>query len=98
MLRWDITLHPSWDRMYKSRMTVREISDLTGGPLSTVHRHLQVGETYVDEIRAIHDAAQGLVDLTGPPLIGNAQTRLPRSSSQLTAGYLPLTATRQRRP
>lgn len=57
MLRWDISLHPSWDRMYKSGMTVREISDLTGRPRSTVHRHLQVRETYDDEIRAIHDAA-----------------------------------------
>lgn len=57
MLRWDISLHPSWDRMYKSGMTVREIPDLTGRPRSTVHRHLQVRETYDHEIRAIHDVA-----------------------------------------
>lgn len=43
--------------MYKSGMTVREISDFTGRPLSTVHRHLQVREIYDDEIRPIHDAA-----------------------------------------
>lgn len=43
--------------MYKSGMTVREISDLTGRPRSTVHRHLQVREIYDDEIRHIHDAA-----------------------------------------
>ncbi|SEE78753.1 Helicase associated domain-containing protein [Arthrobacter alpinus] len=57
MLRWDISLHPSWDRMYKSGMTVREISDFTGRPLSTVQRHLQVRQTYDDDIRPIHDAA-----------------------------------------
>lgn len=57
MLRWDISLHPSWDRMHKSGMTVREISDFTGRPLSTVQRHLQIRENYDDEIRPIHDAA-----------------------------------------
>ncbi|SEE29122.1 IclR helix-turn-helix domain-containing protein [Arthrobacter alpinus] len=62
MLRWDISLHPSWDRMYKSGMTVREISDLTGRPLSTVHRHLQVRQIYDDEIRSIHDAANAARD------------------------------------
>ena len=43
--------------MYKSGMSVREISDPTGRPLSTVHRHLQVRESYDDEIRPLHDAA-----------------------------------------
>ncbi|AIX99750.1 hypothetical protein ART_0152 [Arthrobacter sp. PAMC 25486] len=55
---WETSLHPSWDRMYLSGMTVREISDYTGRPRSTVHRHLQVREQYSDDFRAMHDAAK----------------------------------------
>lgn len=43
--------------MYKSGMTVREISDFTGRPLSTVQRHLQVREFYDSGIRAAHKTA-----------------------------------------
>lgn len=52
------SLHPSWDRMYMSGMTVREIADYTGQPRSTVHRHLQVRESLVEDLRAVHDAAR----------------------------------------
>lgn len=52
------SLHPSWDRMYMSGMTVREIADYTGQPRSTVHRHLQVREALVMDLRAVHDAAR----------------------------------------
>lgn len=52
------SLHPAWDRMYMSGMTVREIADYTGQPRSTVHRHLQVRATVSEDLRAVHDAAQ----------------------------------------
>ena len=52
------SLHPAWDRMYASGMTVQEIADFTGRARSTVHRHLQVRETVVEDLRVVHDAAQ----------------------------------------
>lgn len=48
--------------MYMSGMTVREISDFTGRPLSTVQRHLQVREFYDSGIRAVHEAANSARD------------------------------------
>lgn len=57
MPRWDISLHPSWDRMYAAGMTVQEIADYTQRARSTVHRHLQVRETYSTDLRALHEAA-----------------------------------------
>ena len=44
--------------MYMSGMTVQEIADYTGRSRSTVHRHLQVRETLVEDLRAVHDAAK----------------------------------------
>lgn len=41
-----------------SGMTVRGIADYTGRARSTVHRHLQVRETLVEDMRAVHDAAR----------------------------------------
>lgn len=52
------SLHPSWDRMYASGMTVREIADFTDRPRSTVHRHLQVQEKFGQDLRAVHNAAR----------------------------------------
>lgn len=52
------SLHPSWDRMYASGMTVQEIADYTGRPRSTVHRHLQVRQTVSEDLRAVHDATR----------------------------------------
>lgn len=57
MPRWDISLHPSWDRMYAAGMTVQEIADYTHRARSTVHRHLQVREIYSTDLRAVHEAA-----------------------------------------
>lgn len=52
------SLHPSWDRMYTSGMTVQEIADYTGRARSTVHRHLQIREAAGAGLRAIHDAGR----------------------------------------
>lgn len=57
MSRWETSLHPSWDRMYAAGMTVQEIADFTGRARSTVHRHLQVRETYSTDLRVVHEAA-----------------------------------------
>lgn len=54
----ELSLHPSWDRMYLSGMTVQEIADFTGRARSTVHRHLQVREKYDGGLRAAHMAAR----------------------------------------
>ncbi|WP_425864747.1 Helicase associated domain protein [Arthrobacter sp. TWP1-1] len=52
------SLHPAWDRMYTSGMTVQEIADFTGRARSTVHRHLQVREDAGARLRAVHEAAR----------------------------------------
>lgn len=44
--------------MYASGMTVQEISDFTGRPRSTVHRHLQVRENLEHNLRDVHDSAR----------------------------------------
>lgn len=51
------SLHPAWNRMYASGMTVQEIADLTGRVRSPVHRHLQLRETVSEDLRTVHDAA-----------------------------------------
>lgn len=58
MLAQSFSLHPSWDRMYASGMTVREIADVTGRARSTVHRHLQIRERSCAGLRAVHYAAR----------------------------------------
>ncbi|ALE04614.1 hypothetical protein AL755_02995 (plasmid) [Arthrobacter sp. ERGS1:01] len=52
------SLHPAWDRMYSSGMTVQEIVDFTGRARSTVHRHLQLRERVNEGLRAVHDSAR----------------------------------------
>ena len=61
------SLHPAWDRMYSSGMTVQEIADFTGRARSTVHRHLQLRERVSEDLRAVHDAAKEARGPDWPP-------------------------------
>lgn len=54
---WEISRHPEWDLMYIAGLTAREISDLCGWSLSTVHFHLKRREKYQPGIQSKHVAA-----------------------------------------
>ena len=55
---WETSRHPEWEIMYAAGLTVREIADRVGWARSTVQRHLQVRESHIPGLRAIHEAAR----------------------------------------
>lgn len=57
MAGWEISRHPEWDLMYIAGLTAREISDLCGWSLSTVHFHLRQREKYQPGIQSKHVVA-----------------------------------------
>lgn len=54
MTGWDVSRHPEWDMMYRAGLTVREIADHCRRDPRTVHRHVQIRETYEPGFHSEH--------------------------------------------
>lgn len=92
MAGWEISRHPEWDLMYAAGLTAREIADLCGWSLSTVHFHLRRREKYQPGTQSKHVAALAARHPDRPSPRWRKQMTLMKEFSA-SRGRLPETST-----